>query len=75
MTFLGCFNLDWKGDGICDDQNNHGGCNFDGGDCCGDDVDTDLFTQCQCLEEEAPLPNGNYVHCNYRPLLPLLICT
>ena len=75
LTFLGCFNLDWKGDGICDDQNNHGGCNFDGGDCCGDNVDTDLCTQCQCLEEEAPLPNGKYVHCNYRPLLPLLICT
>lgn len=53
-----CFNLDWKGDGICDDQNNHGGCNFDGGDCCGDNVDTDLCTQCQCLEEEDPLPNA-----------------
>jgi len=59
-----CFNLDWKGDGICDDQNNHGGCNFDGGDCCGDNVDTDLCTQCQCLEEEAPLPEA--VGCCYR---------
>jgi len=59
-----CFNLDWKGDGICDDQNNHGGCNFDGGDCCGDNVDTDLCTQCQCLEEEAPLPNA--VGCCYK---------
>ena len=69
MTFLGCFNLDWKGDGICDDQNNHGGCNYDGGDCCGDNVDTYLCTQCQCLEEEAPLPEGKCVHCNYRPLV------
>ena len=58
MTFLGCFNLDWKGDGICDDQNNHAGCDFDGKDCCGEDVDTDLCTLCQCLEEEAPLPSG-----------------
>jgi hypothetical protein len=59
LTFLGCFNLDWKADGICDDQNNHGGCDFDGGDCCGKDVDTDLCTLCQCLEEEAPVTNGN----------------
>ena len=58
LTFLGCFNLDWKGDGICDDQNNHAGCNFDGGDCCGPDADTDLCTLCQCLEKEAPLPHG-----------------
>jgi len=53
-----CFNLDWKGDGVCDDENNHGGCDFDGGDCCGEDVDTDLCTLCQCLEEEAPVPNA-----------------
>jgi len=58
-----CFDLDWKGDGICDDQNNHAGCNFDGGDCCGPDADTDLCTLCQCLEEEAPLPNA--VGCCY----------
>ena len=44
---------------MCDDENNHGGCDFDGGDCCGEDVDTDLCTLCQCLEEEAPVPNGN----------------
>ena len=60
FTFLGCFNLEWKGDGICDDKNNHGGCDFDGGDCCGKDVDKDLCTLCQCLEEEAPLPNRKY---------------
>ena len=43
---------------MCDDENNHGGCDFDGGDCCGEDADTDLCTLCQCLEEEAPLSNG-----------------
>jgi hypothetical protein len=53
-----CFNLDWKGDGVCDDENNHGGCDFDGGDCCGEDADTDLCTLCQCLEEEALMPNA-----------------
>ena len=46
---------------MCDDENNHGGCDFDGGDCCGEDVDTDLCTLCQCLEEEAPVPNGNFI--------------
>ena len=58
LLFLGCFNLDWKGDGVCDDENNHAGCDFDGKDCCGENVDADLCTLCQCLEEEAPLPNG-----------------
>ena len=49
LTYLGCFNLDWKGDGVCDDENNHGGCNFDGGDCCGDDVETAFCIECACL--------------------------
>ena len=25
----------WIGDGVCDDINNNGHCDFDGGDCCG----------------------------------------
>ena len=25
---------DYKGDGICDDDNNNKGCEYDGGDCC-----------------------------------------
>ena len=29
----------YKGDGICDDENNHCGCDYDGGDCCGPDVE------------------------------------
>ena len=45
---------------MCDDENNHGGCDFDGGDCCGEDVDADLCTLCQCLDEEGPLANGNF---------------
>jgi len=28
-------NQHWKGDTHCDPENNHAGCNFDGGDCCG----------------------------------------
>ena len=35
-----CAVPNWKGDGWCDDENNVASCDFDGGDCCGDDVKT-----------------------------------
>ena len=28
-----CGNIKFKGDGMCDDDNNNAGCDFDGGDC------------------------------------------
>ena len=31
-------NSGWHGDGYCDDVNNNEGCFFDGGDCCGSNV-------------------------------------
>merc|ERR1711894_550859 len=31
---------EWQGDGYCDDENNNSECAWDGGDCCGSDVDT-----------------------------------
>jgi len=34
-----CTNISWKGDKSCDDENNNEGCDFDGGDCCGPNVD------------------------------------
>ena len=40
----------WIADGECDDINNNIGCNFDGGDCCGDNVNTQFCTDCLCLE-------------------------
>ena len=39
-----------KGDGICDDGNNHAGCEYDGGDCCGSNVHTTHCKKCQCLD-------------------------
>ena len=42
--------IDWVGDGYCDDYTNIEGCNFDGGDCCGSNVNTDWCTECICLE-------------------------
>ena len=39
-------------DGWCDDITNNADCNWDGGDCCGDDVKTSHFwcTECECLD-------------------------
>ena len=34
----GCGSPQWFGDGYCDDDNNNEDCEWDGGDCCGDDV-------------------------------------
>jgi len=38
------------GDGICDDGNNNIGCGWDGGDCCGSNVNQNFCKDCQCLE-------------------------
>ena len=40
----------WHGDGYCEDYHNHKDCNFDGGDCCGDNVNTDYCDDCECLD-------------------------
>ena len=39
------------GDSYCNDENNFSDCgNYDGGDCCGGDVNTLHCTVCECLE-------------------------
>ena len=43
----------WKGDNNCDDENNNGGCEWDGGDCCGDNVNTQFCSACECLDPDA----------------------
>ena len=40
----------YVGDGYCDDECNVENHDFDGGDCCGDDVETWFCTECACLE-------------------------
>ena len=37
----------WVGDGFCDDMTNSFQCNYDGGDCCGSNVDTGKFFEKQ----------------------------
>ena len=41
---------DWIGDNYCDDVNNNEACNWDGGDCCGDNINTDYCSVCACLD-------------------------
>ena len=48
--YSSCGNPYWKGDNSCDDQNNNCGCEWDGGDCCGDNVNTEWCSACQCLD-------------------------
>ena len=48
-----CGNPQWKDDDHCDDANNNCGCDWDGGDCCGPDVNTDYCTECECLDPSA----------------------
>ena len=52
----GCGNPNWVGDNFCDDENNNAECNFDGGDCCGDDVNTQYCSACECLEGSTAAP-------------------
>ena len=39
------------GNGWCQDFLNIASCGFDGGDCCGPDVKTQLCSECKCLGE------------------------
>ena len=45
-----CYNSGWEKDGFCDDVNNNCGCEWDGGDCCGDNVKTTYCKECACLD-------------------------
>ena len=44
-----CHNAAYKGDNYCDDHNNNCGCEWDGGDCCGSNVNTQFCAYCECL--------------------------
>ena len=46
-----CEHASYKGDGRCDDGNNHCGCDWDGGDCCGPSGDKQQWLYCkQCQD-------------------------
>ena len=44
-----CGTPNWKGDNYCDDENNNCGCEWDAGDCCGSNVNTEYCSACECL--------------------------
>ena len=40
------------GNGFCNDATNIAACNFDGGDCCGHNINTNFCSQCNCFHKE-----------------------
>ena len=59
-TVQKCGVPNYKGDGNCDDENNHKECEYDGGDCCPKtvadaEVKTKYCTKVGCCEWCAPL--------------------
>ena len=49
--FSECQKPQFRGDGICDDGNNIAACDFDGGDCCGPNVNTLYCHECKCYNK------------------------
>ena len=54
-----CATVSYKGDGYCDDENNNCGCEWDGGDCCGSNVNTQLCSGCECLDPNYSKSSNN----------------
>jgi len=52
-----CESPGYKGDGYCDDGNNNAGCEYDGGDCCHNSLESGVVktkhcTECACVDPE-----------------------
>ena len=41
----------WSKDEFCDDENNNAGCNYDGGACCGPNVNRKFCIDCKCHQD------------------------
>ena len=50
----------WLGDGFCDDITNTIECDYDGGDCCMSDINTQYCEECLCHSSTSTPP----LHCN-----------
>lgn len=50
-TTEGCPQPSWVGDLYCDDATNIAICDYDGGDCCLEEVQVDYCNECLCLDE------------------------
>jgi hypothetical protein len=51
-----CGHSDWAADTFCDDMNNNCGCNWDGGDCCGDSNSHKHCDECLCKDPIYAVP-------------------
>ena len=63
---------EWALDFHCDDVTNTPECNFDGGACCGENVDKDFCIDCECKEAsriDIPLTSDR-VDSNFRKKIP-----
>ena len=52
FQFEGCPTPEIVGDGFCEDHVNNAECNFDGGDCCGSNVDFSFCQYCICYSTD-----------------------
>ena len=50
FSFLvpGCYNVALVGNGLCNDETNNPDCNYDGGDCCAMNANTNSCSECVC---------------------------
>ena len=63
----GCEAVELVGNGFCNDEVNTADCNYDGGDCCGYDINPEYCSQCLCYLQETCLSG-------YHPLVADGIC-
>ena len=55
--FVFCTGCSIAGDGFCDDSTNDGRCDFDGGDCCLPQINTQYCIFCICYADN---PEGEF---------------
>ena len=63
FSALDCGNVALVGNGFCNDETNNADCNYDGGDCCLININTDSCSDCNCLASgviTSPGFPGNY---------------
>ena len=51
LTFQGCESPGSVNNGYCQDHVNTAECNYDGGDCCGSNVNTFYCVECLCYDD------------------------
>ena len=60
-----CEIVAWVGDFYCDDMTNTIVCNYDGGDCCGPNINTQYCSECTCYGADNGTTATTPVYGNY----------